>query len=49
MPPAAGFGMSERLFAVLMDKPIREIVFFSADAARKQPVVPISFILVYTF
>ena len=28
MPPAAGFGMSERLFAVLMDKPIREIVFF---------------------
>lgn len=28
MPPAAGFGVSERLFAVLMDKPIREIVFF---------------------
>ncbi len=28
MPPAAGFGMSERLFAVLVDKPIREIVFF---------------------
>ncbi len=28
MPPAAGFGISERLFAVLMDKPIREIVFF---------------------
>ena len=28
MPPAAGFGMSERLFAVLMDKPIRETVFF---------------------
>ncbi|MDI6820668.1 MAG: lysine--tRNA ligase [Patescibacteria group bacterium] len=24
MPPAAGFGMSERLFAVLTDKPIRE-------------------------
>ncbi len=28
MPPAAGFGMSERLFAVLMDKPMRETVFF---------------------
>ncbi len=28
MPPAAGFGISERLFAVLMDKPIRETVFF---------------------
>ena len=28
MPPAAGFGFSERLFAVLMDKPIRETVFF---------------------
>lgn len=28
MPPAAGFGMSERLFAVLMDKPIRETTIF---------------------
>lgn len=28
MPPAAGFGVSERLFAVLADKPIREIVLF---------------------
>jgi lysyl-tRNA synthetase class 2 len=28
MPPTAGFGLSERLFAVLMDKPIRETVFF---------------------
>jgi lysyl-tRNA synthetase class 2 len=28
MPPAAGFGMSERVFAVLMDKPVRECVFF---------------------
>jgi lysyl-tRNA synthetase, class II len=27
MPPTAGFGLSERLFAVLMDKPIRETVF----------------------
>ncbi len=28
MPPAAGFGMSERFFSVLMNKPIRETVFF---------------------
>lgn len=28
MPPTAGFGMSERLFALLMDKPMRECVFF---------------------
>ncbi len=28
MPPAAGFGMSERVFSVLMDKPIRETVVF---------------------
>ena len=28
MPPAAGFGMSERFFAVLMDKPLRETVIF---------------------
>lgn len=28
MPPAAGFGVSERLFAVLMDKPVRETVLF---------------------
>lgn len=28
MPPTAGFGMSERLFAFLMDKPVRECVFF---------------------
>jgi lysyl-tRNA synthetase, class II len=28
MPPTAGFGMSERVFAVLMDKPVRETVFF---------------------
>lgn len=30
MPPAAGFGISERLFAVLVNKPIRETVFFPA-------------------
>lgn len=28
MPPAAGFGLSERLFAVILDKSIRETVFF---------------------
>ncbi len=30
MPPAAGFGLSERLFAVLMDKSVRETVIFPA-------------------
>jgi len=28
MPPAFGFGVSERLFSVMMDKPIRECVLF---------------------
>jgi lysyl-tRNA synthetase class 2 len=28
MPPACGFGMSERLFAILMDRSIRETVIF---------------------
>ena len=28
MPPTAGFGMSERFFAFLMDRPVREVVFF---------------------
>jgi len=28
MPPAFGFGMSERLFAILMDKSVRETVIF---------------------
>ena len=28
MPPAAGFGMSERLFAVFMGKPVRETTIF---------------------
>lgn len=28
MPPAAGFGLSERLFSVIMDKSIRETQFF---------------------
>lgn len=28
MPPAAGFGLSQRLFAVIVDRPIRETVAF---------------------
>lgn len=40
MPPASGFGMSERLFAVLSDKPVREAVIFplmkKEDGANKQ-------------
>ncbi len=28
MPPACGFGFSERLFAIMMNKPIRECVIF---------------------
>ncbi len=28
MPPASGFGISERLFAVLLDRPVRETVIF---------------------
>ena len=28
MPPASGFGVSERLFAVILDKPVRETVIF---------------------
>jgi len=36
MPPATGFGVSERLFAVLMNKPIREIVFFPLMRPEKK-------------
>ena len=35
MPPAGGFGVSERLFAVLMDRPIRECVFFPLMRPKK--------------
>ena len=35
MPPAAGFGMSERLFAVLMDKSVRETTFFPLMKHKK--------------
>lgn len=36
MPPAAGFGFSERLFAVLMDKSVREITYFPLMRPKKQ-------------
>lgn len=36
MPPAAGFGMSERLFAMLLDKPMREMVFFPTMKEEKK-------------
>lgn len=35
MPPAGGFGVSERFFAVLMDRPIRECVFFPLMRTEK--------------
>ncbi len=38
MPPAAGFGLSERLFAVLMDKPIRETVIFPLMRPKNEKV-----------
>jgi lysyl-tRNA synthetase class 2 len=34
MPPAIGFGFSERLFAVLAGKPVRETVFFPSMRNR---------------
>lgn len=36
MPPAAGFGMSERVFAYLVDLPIREAVFFPMMKPEKE-------------
>ncbi len=36
MPPATGFGVSERLFAILMDRPIRETVFFPLMREKKR-------------
>lgn len=34
MPPSAGFGVSERLFAVIMDIPVREAVIFPLMRAK---------------
>lgn len=36
MPPAAGFGMSERFFSMLVDEPIREMVFFPTMKPEKK-------------
>jgi lysyl-tRNA synthetase class 2 len=36
MPPAAGFGFSERLFAIFMDRPVRETVVFPLMRPKKQ-------------
>lgn len=36
MPPAAGFGVSQRLFSFLIDKPIRETVIFPPMKEAKQ-------------
>src|SRR3989344_309766 len=36
MPPAAGFGMSERFIAMLLDKPVREMVFFPTMRKEKK-------------
>ncbi len=38
MPPAAGFGFSERLFAMLLDKTVREMVFFPIMKPEKKRV-----------
>jgi lysyl-tRNA synthetase class 2 len=35
MPPTAGFGMSERMFAILMEKPVRETVIFPLMKPKK--------------
>jgi len=35
MPPTAGFGVSERLFAILMDRPVRETVMFPLMRPRE--------------
>jgi lysyl-tRNA synthetase, class II len=34
MPPACGFGISERFFSYLVDKPVRECVFFPLMKAK---------------
>ncbi len=37
MPPTSGFGVSERLFSFLMDKPIRECVMFPLLRPKQAP------------
>ena len=36
MPPTGGFGVSERLFSILMDRPIRETVFFPSMRRKEE-------------
>jgi lysyl-tRNA synthetase class 2 len=36
MPPTAGFGTAERLFAVIMNRPVRETVFFPLMRKKKE-------------
>lgn len=36
MPPAVGFGLSERLFAFIMDKPVRETTLFPMMKAENE-------------
>lgn len=36
MPPAGGLGVSERFFAILMDRPVRECVFFPLMRGKKK-------------
>ncbi len=36
LPPTAGFGMSERVFAILVDRPVRETVFFPLMRRAKE-------------
>jgi len=38
MPPAVGFGMSERLFSVLVGKSVRETVIFPPVREKQEPV-----------
>lgn len=38
LPPTAGFGMSERVFAILVDKPMRETVFFPLMRKPKEKI-----------
>ncbi len=51
MPPAAGFGLSERLFAILADKSVRETVVFppmkesgSVEQKRKENLMAVAII-----
>jgi lysyl-tRNA synthetase class 2 len=38
LPPTTGFGMSERVFSTLVDKPMRETVFFPLMRKAKEKI-----------